>query len=352
MYQSHVREVLAIKDLEVQYPTKRGTVRALRGVDLSVKEGEIVGLVGESGCGKSAMLLATMNLLPHPGRITKGSIRVLGQDTATLGPASVQNLRGRAVSMVFQDPMSTLNPSHKIGAQIREALQVHGLWQQIQKGAREETLAKLLWEVGIPSPKDILSYYPHQLSGGMQQRVLIAIALACRPNLILADEPTTALDVTIEAQILNLFKEINRQNGTAILFVTHNLAVASQFCHRIAVMYAGRIVEEGPIDVILGNPLHPYTQGLLNCIPQFVRGSTLTPIPGDVPELMSDHTGCWFYPRCNRRTSQCTETGKDNVVRTHDGRLVRCWRWATPSLPQGLLESSGEVAVDNYHERD
>jgi peptide/nickel transport system ATP-binding protein len=339
-------DVLTIEDLEVHYPTKRGTVRALRGVNLSVRQGEIVGLVGESGCGKSALLLATMNLLPHPGIITSGRIEILGQETTNLNRACMERLRGRVVSMVFQDPMSTLNPAHKIGAQIREALQVHGLWQQIPTEGREETLIKLLREVGIPSPKDILDYDPHQLSGGMQQRVLIAIALACRPNLLLADEPTTALDVTIEAQILNLFRRINRRNGTAILFVTHNLAVASQFCHRIAVMYAGHIVEEGPVDLVLRDPLHPYTRGLLNCVPRMERGGILTPIPGDVPDLMSEHEGCWFYPRCFKGTPQCKRAGKDSVVETFDGRSVRCWRWAITSPPQEMVESGEEVAVD------
>ncbi len=329
----------------------------MRGVDLTVGKGEIVGVVGESGSGKSALLLAAMNLLPNPGRVTSGSIEILGQDVSSGDPRNIQKLRGSTVSMVFQDPMSTLNPAHKIGAQIREILQVHGAWQELSKQSKQQVLPKLLKEVGIPSPEDILNYYPHQLSGGMQQRVLIAIALACRPQLILADEPTTALDVTIEAQILNLFDDINRQNGAAILFVTHNLAVASQFCQRIAVMYAGQIVEEGPIDSVLQNPLHPYTAGLLGCIPQFRKGSSLTPIPGDVPELVSDRKGCWFYPRCKKSVPQCRKPGREKAVRTPDGRLVRCWRWAVPDTPPRLdlpQVGSGLLAhyngEENYHD--
>ncbi|HHX28211.1 MAG TPA: ABC transporter ATP-binding protein [Firmicutes bacterium] len=316
------KEVLSIKGLQVCYRTDRGPVRAVRGVDLSVREGEIVGLVGESGCGKSATLLSVMRLLPFPGEIVAGSIEVDGTDVLALNGKGLQALRGGTVAMVFQDPMSTLNPAHQIGAQMKEALRVHGL------PSTRSVLVDLLKEVGIPSPETVLGYYPHQLSGGMQQRVMIAISLSCRPKLILADEPTTALDVTIEAQILDLLRQINRDRGTAIVLVTHNLAVASQFCHRIAVMYAGQIVEEGSVKDVLSRPLHPYTRGLIGCIPRFRKGVPLTPIRGQVADLSENHEGCAFYPRCDKAVPGCLET-LESLLDAGD-RMVRCHRYGVP----------------------
>lgn len=341
------KEVLKIADLRVQYPTDRGTVRAVRGLDLTVHEGEILGLVGESGCGKSAALLAVMGLLPYPGRIAGGKVLLNGKDMATFDGRQMRSARGAAVSMVFQDPMSTLNPSHKIGAQLKEALLVHGLWRHKDRKSGRENLASLLAEVGIPSPETVLDQYPHQLSGGMQQRVMIAIALACRPSLILADEPTTALDVTIEAQILDLLRKINRENGTAIVLVTHNLAVASQFCDRIAVMYAGQIVEEGPVRDVLSAPLHPYTQGLLECIPRFNKGSRLTPIPGNVPDLIGQRMGCSFYGRCKHRARGCQDPDRQELLPVGGGRGVRCWRWTAIVAREEVQEEAEELAVDS-----
>lgn len=342
------KEILAIADLRVEYPTENGTVRAVRGVDLQVKEGEILGLVGESGCGKSATLLATMRLVPFPGKITSGQIILDGQNILELDEGEVRKVRGKTVSMILQDPMSALNPAHKIGTQIKEALNVHGLWNRTEDGQRQ--LVKLLERVGIPSPETVLELYPHQLSGGMQQRVMIAIALACRPKLILADEPTTALDVTIQAQILDLLANINKDNGTAIILVTHNLAVASQFCHRIAVMYAGQIIEEGPTDEVLSNPLHPYTQGLLNCLPRFQRRERLTSIPGQVPDLTGSIPGCAFYPRCSRRARTCRL--KNQRLMSVDGRRkVRCERWRINEVfEERVLEEELDMVVD--HDRD
>ncbi|HHY75421.1 MAG TPA: ABC transporter ATP-binding protein [Firmicutes bacterium] len=333
MVRAHKEEVLSVEGLEVVYKTERGPVRAVRGVDLSVREGEILGLVGESGCGKSATLLSIMGLLPPTGRIVAGKIRVGGVDVMALSKKELRSLRGNTVAMVFQDPMSSLNPAHKIGAQMREALEVHG--QPYSK----DILVRLLQEVGIPSPETVLGYYPHQLSGGMQQRVMIAIALSCRPRLILADEPTTALDVTIEAQILDLLRQINRERGTAIVLVTHNLAVASQFCDRIAVMYAGQIVEEGNVNEVLSNPLHPYTQGLIGCIPRFQKGVPLTPIPGQVADLSEDFVGCAFYPRCRKRDASCATSPQELV---HTGtRRVRCHRY-------GYVEYTETVAGQDW----
>lgn len=335
------RNILTIRDLRVHYPTERGTVRAVRGVSLGLRPGEILGLVGESGCGKSATLLAAMRLLPHPGKVASGSVNVAGLNVLDLPPGELRKMRGAVMSMVFQDPMSALNPSHKIGPQLREALAVHGLWDGPRDG--KGRLTGLLSEVGIPSPEAVLGYYPHQLSGGMQQRVMIAIALACRPKVILADEPTTALDVTIEAQILDLLEKVNRDNGTAVVLVTHNLAVASQFCHRLAVMYAGQIVEEGPVGDVLSDPLHPYTQGLLRCIPDFSK-KALSPIPGQVPDLLGTRTGCAFYPRCRRSSPDCRRPDGNDLLDLGDDRRVRCRRWGTAVPEEVVVDQGGLVA--------
>jgi oligopeptide/dipeptide ABC transporter ATP-binding protein len=314
------KDVLSIRGLEVHYATERGVVRAVRKVDLTVGEGEIVGLVGESGCGKSATLLSVMRLLPYPGKVVAGQVLLDGTDVLKLSMKDLRPLRGKAMAMVFQDPMSTLNPAHKVERQLGEAIRVHG-----RTPARGD-LIRLLEEVGIASPEDVLGYYPHQLSGGMQQRVMIAAALACRPRLILADEPTTALDVTIEAQILDLLRKINKERGTAIVLVTHNLAVASQFCHRIAVMYAGQIVEEGPVADVLSRPLHPYTRGLVGCIPRFQKGVRLTPIPGQVPDLAEHTIGCSFRPRCSKAVPICGNPRGQDLLPV-GRRWVRCERW-------------------------
>lgn len=335
--------VLTIEDLRVNYPTERGTVRAVRGLSLNVKRGEILGLVGESGCGKSATLLAAMRLLPYPGRVASGSISVGELNVLELSGRELREMRGSTMSMIFQDPMSSLNPAHKVGAQLKEALAVHGLWKA--SGHRDGHLVNLLREVGIPSPEAVLGYYPHQLSGGMQQRVMIAIALACRPKVILADEPTTALDVTIEAQILDLLREVNRGNGTAIVLVTHSLAVASQFCHRIAVMYAGQIVEEGPVGDVLSDPLHPYTQGLLRCIPNFSK-KALSPIPGQVPDLLGTRAGCAFYARCRRRSPDCRRPDGNDLISVNQARLVRCRRWGSARPEEETVALDDGLAVD------
>lgn len=334
--------VLSIRDLRVHYPTDRGTIRAVRGLSLDVREGEILGLVGESGCGKTATMLAAMRLIPHPGRMVSGSITLDGRDLLSLSGGELRKMRGSTVSMVFQDPMSALNPAHKVGAQLSEVLAVHGHRNLAES---KEHLKDLLRQVGIPSPESVLGYYPHQLSGGMQQRVMIAIALACKPKLILADEPTTALDVTIEAQILDLLRDINRENGTSIVLVTHNLAVASQFCNRIAVMYAGQIVEEGPITDVLADPFHPYTQGLIRCIPSFTK-KRLSPIPGQVPDLLGTQTGCVFYPRCIRRSPDCRHDDGNDLISADDGRQVRCRNWGSVKPEEESEAIDRELAGD------
>lgn len=322
--------VLEVSGLFTEYPTPRGTVRAVRNVDLVLAKGDILAIVGESGCGKSACLLSIMRLVPRPGRIVNGSVKFEGRELLTLSEAEMRDVRGKDIAMVFQDPMTTLNPAYRVGEQISESLRVHGLLpgflRRLRRDEREkerELVVNLLRQVGIPSPEHRHLEYPHQFSGGMQQRILIAIALACRPKVILADEPTTALDVTVQAQVLDLMREINEELGTAIILVTHDLGVAAEFCHKAAVMYAGQIVESGDIDDVLTSPLHPYTQGLLRSIPQIGQRRELVPVEGEVPDLTNLPPGCSFTPRCKDAHSVCFNI-EPPFVTMNDGRKVRC----------------------------
>lgn len=326
--------MLQVKDLTMAYETDRGKVKAVNGVNFSLGHGEVLGLVGESGCGKSATLLTLLGLVPYPGKITSGEILFNGEDLRKKSPSEMRNIRGKDIAMIFQDPMTALNPVFKVGEQIRETLRIHGLMQE-QKGSwwsrrkkqsqnEMERVRELMKEVGIPSPDERFFEYPHQFSGGMQQRVVIAIALACSAQLLLADEPTTALDVTIQAQILELLNRINRERETAIIMVTHNLGMAAEFCQKIAVMYAGEIVEQGPTDEVLENPQHPYTQGLLQSIPRI--GATkqkIEPISGSVPDLATLDETCAFYPRCGKRTKACLQK-KYNLEDLGKGHSVKC----------------------------
>mgnify|MGYP001059530672 FL=1 len=313
--------LLEIDDLAVQFATRRGTVRAVDGVNLRLYEGEILGIVGESGSGKSMTLLSILRLIPRQGRIARGTIRYRGQNLLDLPMGAMRALRGSDIAMVFQDPMTTLNPVFPVGEQIREALRIHGrldpdrkrrwphdLFDRGRLRAEREAVVRVMHEVGIPAPELRYRDYPHQFSGGMQQRALIAIALSCRPRILLADEPTTALDVTIQAQILDLMRQINRDHGTSIILVTHDLAVAAEFCDRIAVMYAGRIVESGATEEVLFRPRHPYTEGLLRSIPRLEgERAPLEPIPGEVPDLAAlPDNACPFAPRCHRAIPACT----------------------------------------------
>jgi len=309
--------LLELRNLTTVYPMKRGLVRAVDCVSLTLREGEILGLVGESGCGKSTVLLSILRLIRRPGYIAEGEIRFRGRNLRDLSSREMRAIRGKEIAMIFQDPLSTLNPAFPVGEQIREALRLHHIvngsrlpWPfDFARRAREKArVLQVMEEVGIPSPMDRYAAYPHQFSGGMQQRALIAIALACNPALLLADEPTTALDVTIQAQILDLMRRINREHGTAIILVTHDLGVAAEFCQAIAVMYAGRIVEKGPVDSVVERPQHPYTQGLLNCRPRIAeRDQRVRPIPGNVPDLVDLPPGCAFAPRCAHRRPVCEE---------------------------------------------
>lgn len=323
--------MLKINNLSIGYETENGLVKATNDVNLSIEKGKIVGLVGESGCGKSTALYSLMGLLSYPGKIVGGEILFEGKNLAKLSNDEWRKKRGKEIAMVFQDPMTTLNPAYKIGNQIIESLLVHGLYQSAKKsifGRRDEhklareRVIELMHEVGIPAPDLRYSEYPHQFSGGMQQRAIIAIALACQPKLLLADEPTTALDVTIQAQILDLLRLINETHGTTIILVTHDLAVAAEFCDEIAVMYAGQIVERGVIDEVIEDPKHPYTQGLLRSIPKIGLREKIKPIPGNVIDLMDLKEGCAFAPRCEFAAPECQQEQKIRVLK--NGHEVRC----------------------------
>ncbi|HHY37294.1 MAG TPA: ABC transporter ATP-binding protein [Firmicutes bacterium] len=307
--------MLKIENLSTHFPTERGLVKAVNNVSLSLGRGEILGLVGESGCGKSMTLLSILRLVPFPGKIVGGKIIFNGSDILQKSPAEMRRIRGKEIAMIFQDPMTTLNPVFKVGEQIGEALRIHGLMEEKafrlkygsnKRHAEKKRVLELMEEVGIPSPEVRYQEYPHQFSGGMQQRALIAIALSCNPKLLLADEPTTALDVTIQAQILALLEQINREHGTSIILVTHDLGVAAEFCHRIAVMYAGILVEEGPTEAVIERPCHPYTRGLLRSIPRITgERKRIEPIPGNVPDLAGLGEGCPFAPRCHLARAAC-----------------------------------------------
>lgn len=322
--------LLEIKGLRVHFETERGVLRALDGVDLSIGAGKIFGLAGESGCGKTVLALSTIGLLPMPlGRIVGGEIRFCGIDLLGLPEESLQKIRGREISMIFQEPMTSLNPVFHIGEQIAEVLRLHeGLGKQEALGRSVE----LLRMVGIGSPETRIWQYPHQLSGGMRQRVMIAMALACRPRLILADEPTTALDVTIQAQVIELMKSVQEETRTAILLITHDLGVIAEVAEDVAIMYAGWIVEQGPVEELFAMPLHPYTRGLLASIPYIDaphgKDIFLKDIPGGVPALNELPTGCRFQDRCLERLPICRE--KEPLLQARGRRhQIRCWKYGS-----------------------
>ena len=326
-------DLLAVRDLTTIFPTKRGDVRALDGFDLNLSAGEILGIVGESGCGKSTALLSILRLIRKPGVIAEGEILYQGKNLRNFNSKDMRAVRGKKISMIFQDPQSTLNPAFTVGEQIREALRLHHIvpgrhlpwpFDKAQKRREKSRVLEVMEEVGIPSPMDRYASYPHQFSGGMQQRALVAIALVCGPSLLLADEPTTALDVTIQAQILDLMQSINRDHGTAIILVTHDLGLASEFCQRIVVMYAGRIVEQGNVGQVVEHPQHPYSQGLMACRPQISqRDQRLQPIPGNVPDLVGLPAGCAFAPRCPYTRDVC-KAGPIPMFPAHDDHMSRC----------------------------
>jgi len=317
--------VLEVQGLQTHFFTHGGVVKAVDGVDLRVGAGEILGLVGESGSGKSITGFSIIGLIDKPGRIAGGSIRYLGEELVGAGEKRLQQLRGKEIAMIFQDPMMTLNPVLRVDTQMVEAIHAH---EKVSPQAARARARDALAMVGIPSPEERLLAYPHQLSGGMRQRVAIAIALLNKPKLIIADEPTTALDVTIQAQILYEVQKLCRETGTAMIWITHDLAVVSGLADRIAVMYAGRIVESGATADVVHHPSHPYTQGLIDSIPtRATHGSLLRQIPGMTPSLLQLPQGCAFRPRCSYATQTCLTVPLATALPPH--KSVRCWHALT-----------------------
>jgi oligopeptide/dipeptide ABC transporter ATP-binding protein len=318
---SVTQPLLQVRDLRVQIASRRGIVKAVDGVSLDVPAGEAVGLVGESGSGKSMTLRAIIGVLPPEARVTAGQVLLDGIDLTQLGNAELNKIRGPEIAMIFQEPMSALNPVMRVGQQIAEGPQVHLGMNRSQSADRA---LELMRRVGIPDPERRFRSFPHEFSGGMRQRVMIAIALSCEPSLILCDEPTTALDVTIQDQILRLLARLCRESGTSLVFVTHDLPVVAQLCHQLAVMYAGQIVEHGTVQEVLTEPCHPYTLGLVRSAPDVDHPrSSLVAIPGSPPSLISPPSGCRFHPRCKFAEEDCIVT--DPPLRLLDGgRATAC----------------------------
>jgi peptide/nickel transport system ATP-binding protein len=296
--------ILEVKDLRIEFPTRRGTLVAVDGVSLSIAPGEVLGVVGESGAGKTLTGLAIIGLLEPPGRVAAGEIRLEGRRLDTLTHDEMRRVRGRRIGVVFQDPLTSLNPLYTIGAQLEETILAH---LDLSKAQARERALSLLREVGIPAPEARFGNYPHQFSGGMRQRVVIALALAAEPSLVIADEPTTALDVSIQAQIIALLKGLARARGTAVMLITHDMGVIAETADRVAVMYAGRIVEIGPVREVIHAPQHPYTAGLMGSIPtiSFSKKKHLVQIEGAMPRLDAIPPGCAFNPRCPKRFDRC-----------------------------------------------
>ena len=318
--------LLEVRNLRTTFQTSAGAVRAVDGVSWDVQEGETVALVGESGCGKSVSALSIMRLVAEPaGRIEGGEIIYKGRDLLKLSEPEMRRVRGREIAMVFQEPMTSLNPVLTIGRQLTEGLEIH---LGMDTAAAHTRAIELLGMVGIPDPARRLAQYPHHFSGGMRQRMMIAMALACNPSLILADEPTTALDVTIQAQILELMRDLSRRLGVAMLIITHNLGVVARYADRVNVMYAGRIIEQGAAAEIYGNPRHPYTLGLLRSVPRLdePRRARLDPIQGQPPDLTRLPPGCAFAPRCAYRVERCAAEVPP-LEEVAPGHTSACWEW-------------------------
>jgi oligopeptide/dipeptide ABC transporter ATP-binding protein len=318
--------LLEVRGLETSFHTRDGLVRAVTGVDFHVDRGEVMGLVGESGCGKSVTSLSIMRLIASPGRIDAGEVVFDGVDLLGLRDREMRAMRGERISMIFQQPTSSLNPVYDVGMQVGEMLELHRRLKR--RDARERAL-ELLQMVGIPDPRRRLDAFPHELSGGMSQRVMIAMALACEPELLIADEPTTALDVTIQAQILDVIRTLQRETNTAMILITHDLGVVAEMCDRVAVMYAGEIVEQSDVASLFSHPKHPYTTGLIGSVPILgEERDELSVIPGTVPNLVDLPEACRFAPRCTARVEHGVELATERHPELRpvaDGHTVRCW---------------------------
>lgn len=320
--------LLSVKDLRVEFPTRRGVLTAIDGISFNLREGEVLGVVGESGAGKSITGTAVIGLLEPPGRIAGGEIRLKGERIDNLSPAAMRKLRGKRIGMVFQDPLTSLNPLFTIGDQIIETIMTH--LPVSEREARDRAVA-LLEEVGIPAAGQRLSAYPHQFSGGMRQRVVIALALCAEPELVIADEPTTALDVSVQSQIIRLLQRVCRDHGTAVMLITHDMGVIAETADRVAVMYSGRIAEIGPVKDVIKSPSHPYTIGLMGAIPSLTGDhDRLTQIPGSMPRLDSIPNGCAFNPRCSLTMDRC-RVERPDLMPAGESHAA-CWK---------LLETEG-----------
>jgi len=327
--------LLEVKDLKTHFFTMDGVVKAVDGVSYDLEEGETLGLVGESGCGKSVSALSVMRLIPNPpGRIVGGEILLDGEDILKVDMDDMREIRGAKIAMVFQEPMTSLNPVLTVERQLTETLQLH---MGMSKAEAQREGVNLLTRVGIPDPESRIKQYPHQFSGGMRQRVMIAMALSCNPRLIIADEPTTALDVTIQAQILDLMKSLTSEFGVALIVITHNLGVVARYADRVNIMYAGKVIERGDAREIYSNPRHPYTVGLLRSVPRLdlPRRAKLDPIEGQPPDLINLPPGCSFRDRCRWAIDKCA-TDSPELMETGEGHLSACWR----------SEDLGPTAID------
>lgn len=314
--------LLQVENLRTYFFTNEGMIKAVDGVNFTLQSGQVLGIVGESGSGKSASALSIMRLIPDPpGKIVSGAVRLLDHDLLSISDAEMRRIRGERISMIFQDPMTSLDPVFTVGQQLTEALVYH---RKIRKKAAREQSVEMLRQVGIPSPETRIQEYPHQFSGGMRQRVMIAMALLCHPDVLIADEPTTALDVTIEAQILDLLREIRETLGTAIIMITHDLRVVANLCDWVAVMYAGKVIESGAVQTVFRQARHPYTLGLLNSIPTAGKKTALTPIPGRPPNLAHLPIGCSFAPRCPSAMDICT-LREPEAREVAPGHVVKCF---------------------------
>ena len=319
---------LEVRHLRTEFDTRAGVLKAVNDVSFTIGRGRILGLVGESGSGKSVTGFSIMGLVDAPGRVAGGEILFQGRDLTKMSPRELRTLQGNRIAMIFQDPMMTLNPVLRVDTQMIEAVQAHA---KVSKQEARERSRETLGMMGIPSPEERLNAYPHQLSGGMRQRVAIAIAMLHRPDLIIADEPTTALDVTIQAQILSEVQKLARQHGTSLIWITHDLSVVAGLADEVAVMYAGRIVEHGNVDAVLDHPMHPYTTGLIGSLPSNnKRGERLKQIPGMTPNLLNLPAGCAFAARCARASSACS--AQPELTEPLSGRLLRCFH---PLIEEG-----------------
>jgi len=342
MVNDHKTKILQIKDLKTYFFTENGIVKAVDGVDFEIYQGETLGLVGESGCGKSVTAFSIVKLLDYPGKTVGGQVFFRGEDLLKKTEKKMRQIRGKEISLIFQEPMTSLNPVFTIGFQITEALKVH---YKISKSKAQEKAVQLLEKVGIPIPEQRINEYPHQLSGGMRQRAMIAMALACDPTLLIADEPTTSLDVTIQAQILELMKTLLKEFNSSLIMITHDLGVIAEIADRIAVMYAGKIVEYTDTRSIFYNPLHPYTYGLLTSIPRLdLDIEKLDSIPGLVPDPLHFPEGCKFHPRCPFATAKCRK--EEPVLKEVENKhMVRCWHFEKVKEEAKKIAFTGRLAV-------